>query len=72
LLKFARTQRAVFDEAAAVEAARAYSEAERVGRPLGVVDAQIIGVAISTRCAVATRDLDFADRGVSLVNPWRE
>lgn len=72
LRRFPVDRRCVFDEPAALEAATALREARRSGRPLGVVDAQIIGLAAALSCAVVTRDADFEDRGVSLVNPWKD
>ncbi|MEQ1930811.1 MAG: PIN domain-containing protein [Parvularculaceae bacterium] len=70
LRRFLAERRLVFDEAAAVASAAVLGVARRTGRPIGIVDAQIIGLAISTRSAVATRDADFLDRGVEIVNPW--
>jgi len=70
--RFSASQRLVFDEAAAREAGKALAAAKAGGRPLGIVDAEIIGLAAALRCAVATRDAEFEDRGVGLVNPWKE
>ena len=72
LHRFPADRRRVFDGAAAREAAAAFGAARMSGRPLSVIDAQIIGLALSARSAVATRDSDFEDRGVALVNPWAE
>ena len=62
----------LFDRAAAASAGRLLADARRTGRPIGVVDAQIIGIAALTQCAVVTRDADFSGRGVAVVNPWLE
>lgn len=70
--RFAPERRAVFDEAAARAASRVIADARHRGRPIGVVDAQIIGIAQTLNGAVVTRDSDFADRGVAIVNPWIE
>jgi predicted nucleic acid-binding protein len=72
LRRFPRERRLVLDDAAAADAGRALARARREGRPLGVIDAQLIGIATSLRYVVATRDRDFLDRGVDLVNPWAE
>lgn len=70
--RFSSDQWLLFDRAAAREAAAAIASAQRAGRPLAAIDAQIVGLAIAMRCAVATRDADFEDRGVELVNPWKD
>lgn len=72
LKRFPSDRRCVFDEPAAIEAAAALRMARRSGRPLGIVDAQIVGLAASLRCPIGTRDADFLDRGVDVVNPWEE
>ncbi len=70
--RFPAERRVVFDEPAARAAGHASGQARRAGRPLGVIDAQIIGLAQSLNAAIATRDTDFADRGVDIINPWIE
>ena len=70
--RFATDRRVVFDEAAARAAGRSTAEAKCAGRPLTAVDAQIIGIAQTLNAAIATRDSDFANRGVAIVNPWIE
>jgi predicted nucleic acid-binding protein len=62
----------LFDRPAAIAAAKALADARRSGRPLGVIDAEIIGVASATNSVIATRDSDFASRGVAIVNPWTD
>jgi hypothetical protein len=57
-------------------AARAYAEIaaarRRAGRPIGLLDAQIAGIARSTGHRLATRNTaDFEDCGVQLFNPWK-
>lgn len=70
LRRFATGQRIVFDHAAAMEAGKVIGEGRQAGRPIGVTDAQIAGLARALGCQVVTRDVDFADRGVVVVNPW--
>lgn len=70
--RFPSERRAVFDEAAARAASRIIATARQTGRPIGIVDAQVIGIAQTLNAAIATRDADFADRDVDIVNPWLE
>lgn len=72
LNRFQSDQWLVFDRASARETAQVLAKAKQAGRPLAVIDAQIVGIAASLRFAVATRDADFNERGVDLVNPWRD
>jgi hypothetical protein len=52
--------------------ARLASARRRAGRPISHFDAQIAAIAHSTGAALATRNLaDFADCGVTLIDPWR-
>jgi predicted nucleic acid-binding protein len=57
------------------DAARAFADisakCRRLGRPIGELDAQIAGIALSQGAAIATRNVgDFADCGVELIDPW--
>jgi toxin FitB len=58
------------------DAARAFADisakCRRLGRPVGELDAQIAGIALSQDAAIATRNVrDFRDCGVELIDPWR-
>ncbi len=58
-----------------VSAARAYAEIaasrRRMGRPMGMADAQIAAIARVHGAALATRNVrDFDACGISVVNPW--
>jgi predicted nucleic acid-binding protein len=60
-----------FDRDAAPPYAQIASARRRLGRPISHFDAQIAAIARATGAALATRNLaDFADCGVSLLNPW--
>jgi predicted nucleic acid-binding protein len=57
------------------DAARAFADisakCRRLGRPVGELDAQIAGIALSQGAAIATRNVrDFKDCGVELIDPW--
>ncbi|MCL2489744.1 MAG: type II toxin-antitoxin system VapC family toxin [Propionibacteriaceae bacterium] len=59
-----------FDSAAAEAYATIVAERRRLGRPIGVLDAQIAAIASSVGAAVATRNVPgFMDCGVLIVNP---
>ena len=61
-----------FDADAAPPYARIASDRRRAGRPISHFDAQIAAIARATGAVLATRNVDdFADCGVSLVDPWR-
>lgn len=70
--RFDPTEFLLFDRPAAIAAAKALADARRSGRPLGVIDADVIGVASATNSVVATRDADFGSRGVAIINPWTD
>lgn len=72
LRRFPPDRRLVFDESAASQAGKTIAAARRDGRPLGLIDAQLIGLAAAVGCAVATRDVDFDGRGVPIINPWTD
>lgn len=61
-----------FDEVAASHYARIVSARSRMGRPIGVEDAQIAAIALAHRMRLATRntrDYEHID-GLSVVDPW--
>jgi toxin FitB len=59
-----------FNRDAAREYARLAASRRRTGRPMMEHDAQIAAIAIANRLSIATRDADFADCGVTVINPW--
>ncbi len=60
-----------FDEGAAGQYADIVIGRERLGRPIGVADAQIAAICRAARLTLATRNTsDFTETGVELVNPW--
>jgi predicted nucleic acid-binding protein len=43
-----------------------------IGRPIGIIDAQIAAIAAAHNATVATRDTaPFLAAGVPTINPWR-
>ncbi|MGN7798022.1 PIN domain-containing protein [Leifsonia sp. 22587] len=60
-----------FDTVAAAECASITSLRSAAGRPIALADAMIAATAIATEAdAIATRDKDFADVGIPVLNPW--
>ena len=59
-----------FDLAASVAYAAIAGPRRRAGQPLGAMDGMIAAIARVHGAAVATRDVDLADCGVPLINPW--
>ncbi|MDO8359606.1 MAG: type II toxin-antitoxin system VapC family toxin [Devosia sp.] len=60
-----------FDDLAADHFGSIIAERQRLGRPMGTMDAQIAAIARSLGAIVATRDVDgFTDCGVELIDPW--
>lgn len=60
-----------FDQAAAVAYARIWGDRDRTGRPIGVNDAIIAGIAEAQGAAIATRNVaDFDNCGITVLNPW--
>jgi toxin FitB len=60
-----------FDRAAAIEAAPLAAERRKAGRPVDMRDAQIAGIALSRRAALATRNVrHFHDLKVAVIDPW--
>ena len=62
---------AVFDVAAAQQAAELMASRRTRGRTGDFRDTMIAGIALSTRATLATRNTaHFADLSVAVVNPW--
>lgn len=60
-----------FDEPAALQYARIFSQRRSKGRPISEMDCQIAAIALTGGYAVATRnDMDFAGCGIAVINPW--
>ncbi|WP_315837287.1 type II toxin-antitoxin system VapC family toxin [Bradyrhizobium prioriisuperbiae] len=60
-----------FDSDAANAYALLASGRRRAGRPISQFDAQIAAITISRGAKLATRNVDdFADVGLTLINPW--
>ena len=60
-----------FDERASVRYADIVADRERMGRPIGVADAQIAAICRDLGAILATRHTaDFEETGVEVVNPW--
>lgn len=61
-----------FGEPAARRYADIVSHRERLGRPIGVADAQIAAICRTVDATLATRNTDdFEETGIELVNPWK-
>jgi hypothetical protein len=61
-----------FDESAASRYAEIVSHRERLGRRIGIADAQIAAICRATGAILATRNTDdFEEAGIQLVNPWK-
>jgi predicted nucleic acid-binding protein len=44
----------------------------RIGRPIGVADAQIAAICRDSGATLATRNTpDFEETGVKLIDPWK-
>jgi predicted nucleic acid-binding protein len=62
---------ALFDIAAAQQAADLMALRKARGRPVDFRDTMIAGIALSTRATLATRNTaHFADLSVPVINPW--
>lgn len=61
-----------FDEPAAHRYADIVTGRERLGRPIGVADAQIAAICRTINATLATRNIDdFHQTGIELINPWK-
>ncbi len=61
-----------FDERASACYADIVAGREKIGRPIGVADAQIAAICRDLGAALATRNIsDFEETGIELINPWK-
>ncbi len=61
-----------FDERASIRYADVVTGRERIGRPIGVADAQIAAICRDPGATLATRNTaDFEETGIELVDPWK-
>jgi predicted nucleic acid-binding protein len=61
-----------FDERASVQYADILTGRERIGRPVGVADAQIAAICRDVDAVLATRNTaEFEETGVDLIDPWK-
>jgi predicted nucleic acid-binding protein len=61
-----------FDERASIRYADVVTGRERIGRPIGVADAQIAAICRDSGAILATRNTaDFEETGIELVDPWK-
>ena len=61
-----------FDERASIRYADVVTGRERIGRPIGVADAQIAAICRDSDATLATRNTaDFEETGIELVDPWK-
>ena len=62
-----------FDGRAAIAAADIEARRKTSGRPAGVIDAMIGGIAVSNGASIATRNAKhFADLSVQIIDPWQK
>jgi predicted nucleic acid-binding protein len=62
-----------FDQRAAHAAGAIATRQRQAGRPVGVRDIQIAGIAAPRKAMLATRNTQhFEGLGVALVDPWRD
>jgi len=61
-----------FDERASARYADIVTGRERIGRPIGLADAQIAAICRDLSGMLATRNTaDFEETGIELINPWK-
>ena len=61
-----------FDERASVRYADIVTGRERIGRTIGVADAQIAAICRDSGAILATRNTaDFEETGIELIDPWK-
>jgi toxin FitB len=61
-----------FDERASIRYADVVTGRGRIGRPIGVADAQIAAICRDSGAPLATRNTaDFEETGIELVDPWK-
>jgi hypothetical protein len=62
---------AVYDEAAARQAADLAAQRQKIGRPGDVHDTMIAGIVLASHATLATRNAThFEEIAKSVVNPW--
>lgn len=61
-----------FDSAAAEACALIRADRKQSGKPIGLADAIIAGIARAHNAMVATGDADLVGCGVPVYNPWNE
>ncbi|MEU7477459.1 type II toxin-antitoxin system VapC family toxin [Lentzea sp. NPDC042327] len=62
-----------FDGVAATYYGEIAAEREEQGSPISMADAQIAAICRRFAACLATRNIkDFADTGITLLNPWRD
>jgi predicted nucleic acid-binding protein len=67
-----RERVAPFDVLAAEQYADLVTAREYAGRPISMADAQIAAICRVHDATLATRNTaDFADTGITLINPWK-
>lgn len=60
-----------FEEDAAIQYARIFSQRRKSGRPISEMDCEIAAIALTHGYAVATRNVvDFENCGIGIINPW--
>ena len=61
-----------FDERASARYADIVTGREKIGRPVGVADAQIAAICRDLGATLATRNTpDFEETGIELIDPWK-
>jgi toxin FitB len=61
-----------FDDRASVRYADIVIGRARIGRPIGIADAQIASICRDSGAVLATRNIaDFEETGIELINPWK-
>jgi predicted nucleic acid-binding protein len=61
-----------FDERASIRYADVVTGREKIGRPIGVADAQIAAICRDSDAILATRNTaDFEETGIELIDPWK-
>jgi toxin FitB len=61
-----------FDDRASIRYADVVTGRERIGRPIGVADAQIAAICRDSGAILATRNTaDFEETGIELIDPWK-
>lgn len=60
-----------FTQSTAATYALIMTERRKIGRPMGILDAQIASIAKNSNLYLATRNIpDFQYAGIQLINPW--